>query len=79
LFDVSGQFKVAALLIADQKKEAKKTPDQVKAAWATHKPAFDFLMTILQEEEKTEIKESFMEEQVDEGDRSFVLSVLGLE
>ena len=34
---------------------------------------------VLQEEEVTELKDTFIEEHVDEANREFVLSILGLE
>lgn len=77
LFDVTGQYKVAALLIADSKKD--KSADQIKQAWAMHKPAFEVLSGILQDDEKTELKENFFGDNMEKSDRALVLNVLGLE
>lgn len=78
LFDVTGQFKVAALLIQDARQEDQKTEEQVKQAWAVHGPAFAALREILSDEEKSELRDSFLAENVTEGNRNLVLTVLGL-
>ena len=47
-------------------KEGKKTPEQIKSAWGTHSEAMATLKEVLQEEELTELKDTFIEDNVAE-------------
>ena len=79
MFDVTGQYKVASLLIQFALTEEKKSPDEIKSSWDCHKAAFEVLNEILQDEEKSDLRENYLEEQnLNESERDLVLSVLGL-
>ena len=80
LFDCTGQFKVAALILADLQSQGKDSAESISKSWSSsHGDAMSVMKDVLQEEEITELKENFIEEHVDEAHREFVLSNLGLE
>lgn len=79
LFDVSGQFKVAALILSAQMQKGKQEPEQVKSAFlAAHKSAFDHLNSVAMDEDKAGVKE-FIEEKLQADHAVHVLAALGLE
>ena len=79
LFDVSGQFKVAAYVLSDMKAQGTKTPDQIQQAWqSAHGEKFEFLNTVFDETDKSEFKDDFMEDSFFDEHRDFVMSTLGL-
>jgi len=47
-------------------KDGKKTSEQIKSAWGTHSAAMATLKEVLQEEELSELKDTFIEDNVTE-------------
>ena len=43
-----------------------------------HKPAFEVLGEILEEEDRTEYRDTWLEDHITEGNRELVLTLLGL-
>ena len=60
-------------------KEEEKSPDKIKSSWDCHKAAFEVLREILQDEDRSDLRDNYLEEQnLNESERELVLSVLGL-
>ena len=79
LFDVSGQFKVAAYILSDMKTAGSKTPDQIRSAWqSAHGAKFEFLNTVFDESDKSDFMDEFMQDSFFDDNRDFVISTLGL-
>lgn len=79
LFDVSGQMKIAALILQAQVEDGKQTQQQVAADFKkAHNAAFEILRGAF-EDDKNGFKEDFIEKDIKEDYRAFVISTLGIE
>lgn len=79
LFDVSGQFKIAALLLDFMLKECNKAQPMLKDEFKRdHDAAFKFLASVIDESDKSSLQDNFLEESISAPNRDFIADVLGL-
>lgn len=81
LFDVSNQYKIAALTLNFFLSESNKAPEMLKQEFnKAHAASFDFLGGVLDDTDKEDLREHFIEDNVPmEQNRTLICSVLGLE
>jgi len=77
LFDVSGQYKVAALVLQGLLKAGKSQSEVEDAFVAAHKASFEFLSGVLDADR--EAFDDFVKESIDADKSAFVFKTLGLE
>lgn len=83
LFDLRGQYQVAAAILDSLATNGPQPRDELANAFkSAHGAAFSHMKSASEEngpEELTEIKETWIEENCDEANREFIISTLGLE
>lgn len=84
LFDLRGQYQVAAAILDGLATNGPQPRDELASAFkSAHGVAFSHMKSASEEnngpEELTEIKETWIEENCDEANREFIISTLGLE
>ena len=84
LFDLRGQYQVAAAILDSLATNGPQPRDELASAFkSAHGAAFTHMKSASEEnngpEELTEIKETWIEENCDEANREFIISTLGLE
>lgn len=77
---MSGQFKVAALTLDFFLSRSNKAPAILKEEFKKdHGAAFEFLGGVLEDVDKNDIKETFLEENISAANRDFITEVLSLQ
>lgn len=83
LFDLRGQYQVAAAVLDGLAAEGKQSKEELSAAFkSAHSAAFAHMKQVSTDngpEELTEIKESWLEENISEANREFIIGALDLE
>lgn len=80
LFDVSNQYKIAALVLNFFLTQCNKAPQMLKEEFVRdHGAAFEHLDTVFMDPDRSEFKESFLEEHISASNVGFITEVLKLQ